>query len=429
MFEDSCLTCGKHIDDGDECQQLDASPCISSASSALSSPHLGFAVGGDVPALVPSAIGAAFANYRSRDRQSVSSSASSTVWSVVTDDDEDDAAYGMGSDSGYSVDSGLEHSAKSASGLHNLPPPPLSYARRPASTNNSSAIPHLHRRTSSGSFSGHVRGAPRSAPLHYNSTVEDDDDSDFGSSYCDPVSLPQTAPGDKSTITKSRRSRNRASLPAYFSLLQVGSSGPSIEAQRSSLSLSVTSAQTVSATRPSPPTPKLAMTNPALHHPMQATPRGRKRDLAILRSSCLPQQDSSSSRSRSRSRLSPEAPPDPRYRSRLESSGSKNSVEQVFDWATVTDFPRGRAAVRRNSSPPPKMVSSMRAMEEFTSASPSYRRADSTSRQPRTRGRARVDELDGLGNSTEHPGYGHGRSGLLDRERVFTQRTTGRAFR
>ncbi|KAK7467347.1 hypothetical protein VKT23_004404 [Stygiomarasmius scandens] len=425
MFEESCLTCGKHIDDGrafcsNECEQLDAaSPSISSASSALSSPSLGFALGnGDVPALVPSAIGAAFANYHSRDRQSLSSSsASSTAWSVVTDDDDEDAAYAIANDSCYSVDSGPEPKSS-------LYPPPLSYARRPASTNNSSAAPHLHRRTSSGSFPAHVGGAPRSAPLHYNSSTEDDDDSDLGSSSV----LAQTAPGDKSTITKSRRSRNRASLPAYFSLLQMNSSGPSIEAQRSSPSLSVTSAQTASAARPSPPTPKLAVSTAAFHYPMQATPRGRKRDLAIHRSSCLSRQDSSPSRSRSRSRSPPMARPDPGYRSRLGSSSSKNSVEQVFDW-TVTDMPRGRTAVRRNSSPPPKMVSSIRAMEEFTSASPSYRKADSGSRQPRTRGRARIDELDGIGTSQEHPGFGHGRSGLLDRERVLVQRAIGRPFR
>ncbi|KAF5373713.1 hypothetical protein D9758_000746 [Tetrapyrgos nigripes] len=433
MFEEACLTCGKHIDDGrafcsDECQQLDASsPCISSASSALSSPHLGFAAGGDVPALVPSALGAAFANYRSRDRHSLSSSsASSTAWSVVTDDDDDDAAYGLGSDSGYSVELGPETSAKSLNGQYTLYP--LSYARRPAPTNNSSAIPHLDRRTSSNSFSGHVRGAPRSAPLHYNSSTEDDD-SDFGSCSRDQTS-PQTAPSDKSTITKSRRSRNRASLPAYFSLLQMNSGSPSIEAQRSSPSLSLTSAETVSvahtsASRPSPPTPKLAVSSNAIHHhPMQATPRGRKRDLAILRSSCLSDQGSSPSRSRSRS--SPEAPPSPGYRSRLESTGSKNSVEQVFDWSAL--LPRGRTAVRRNSSPPPKMVSSMRAMEEFSSASPGHRKADSTNGRPQARGRARINELDGIGTSAEHPGYGYGRSGLLDRERMQVQRATGRVF-
>ena len=113
---DSCLVCGKllkvdgcarrlppfipptHTDSStaycsDECQSLDtASPCLSSESSALSSPHIGCeAAAGDVPPLVPSALGSALSTYRSRNRYSVSSSsASSTAWSAGEDDDEDD---------------------------------------------------------------------------------------------------------------------------------------------------------------------------------------------------------------------------------------------------------------------------------------------------------------------------------------------------
>jgi len=35
----------------------------------------------------------------------------------------------------------------------------------------------------------------------------------------------------------------------------------------------------------------------------------------------------------------------------------------------------------------------------------------------RARGRARVEDLGGIGLSTDAPGFGNGRSGLLDRER------------
>src|SRR4051794_29810014 len=68
----------------DECLNYDTtttSPSISSASSVYSSPHLGYALGGEVPPLLPSELGYALKGH-SRDRKSISSSsASSTAWS------------------------------------------------------------------------------------------------------------------------------------------------------------------------------------------------------------------------------------------------------------------------------------------------------------------------------------------------------------
>jgi hypothetical protein len=42
--------------------------------------------------------------------------------------------------------------------------------------------------------------------------------------------------------------------------------------------------------------------------------------------------------------------------------------------------------------------------------------------RPRTRGRMRVEDLDGIGSSIEAPGYGSGRSGLVNRERIHLSR-------
>ncbi|KAK0211002.1 hypothetical protein DFS33DRAFT_1378972 [Desarmillaria ectypa] len=432
MFEERCLTCGSHLqDDGraycsDECQTLDsASPSISSASSAYSSPSLGYAVGGDVPALIPSMLGTALRNFQ-QDRHSVSSSsASSTAWSVVTDDDDEDPILGTGSDPDSAGESIYEPTSKSSTS-HGLVPRPLSYARRPSGTNTRSTVPRLHSRTSSsGSFSSHVRGL-RSATSQPHTKHDEDTLTDSGFSsrededYIEQM-IPQSAPErqhnqfaheqDHSTITKTKRSRNRASLPAYFSLLQVsGTQNPFPICQaskRASPTISNSSGQTV--VRPSPPTPKVSLGLPTL-----VSPRGRRRDLGTSQSN--PRSDDSfscSSRSTSGSRHDPSLARSPsketRFlpRPRMDSCGNK---ESVFDCSSVPDPRRGRTAVRRNSSPPPKMTAPMFMFE----GRDHYR--DNTTR-PHPRGRARVEELDGVGRSEDAPGLGYGRSGLIDRER------------
>jgi hypothetical protein len=435
----------------DDCQNIDlTSPSISSASSTRSSPHLPYAVGGDVPALVPSALGSALRNCHGRDHYSISSSsASSTSWSVVTDDDDDDDDddVGVGSEHSFQdgADSIYDGSVKSASFLHSIRSSAMSYARRPSGTNNRSTVPLLHRRTSSGSSPGHVGGVPRSAPIQSHASAEEDeaDTSDFGFSSRDDLVHDQNdhqpendceTEKHKSTLTKAKRKRNRASLPSYFSLLQVG--GSSTDHRSSPKSSS--SIHTVS--RPSPPTPKLTLTAiagfsipnssiaPPLVASIQATPpRGRRREPGTSRGSRRSRNSKSRSRSwsRSRSRHVVARPPDVEFELDLEpvplvSMDRKNSVEHVVDWPPMT---RGRATLRRNSSPPPKMRLSIVALDDHNRANATLRKSVSGSATDtrKTRGRAQVQDLDGVGSPVEAPGFGVGRSGLLDRR----ERATG----
>ncbi|KIJ69068.1 hypothetical protein HYDPIDRAFT_105638 [Hydnomerulius pinastri MD-312] len=403
MFEEICLTCSKHLsDDGraycsDECESRDTynSPSISSASSPLSSPYLDYTMGGEVPALVPSALGTALCNFQKRDRQSTSSSSTSSVsWSVFTDAEEDDAAVGIDEDFGYegdSVDSnvaGIDASIRSMGSHHSSKSSSLMYTRRPSTTNHRSLIPLLHRRTSSsGSSFGQ---APSST----------DDDADFAyeappQSYHEEASSERERERHKLTVTsKTKKSRNRASLPAYFSLLHISSP------QRSP-PLSSSSGNTVNLnSQPSPPTPKLAslLAASGLRSTLEATPRGRRREPEALRRS------RSRSQSRSRTRHNTVVP-GPHGR-----QDSRSSVEQVFDWSCAP-VGRGRPAVRRNSSPLPKMMLSMQEFEDPALI------AGPASHANERRGRYRTQELDGRGSSRDAPGFGNGRSGLRERER------------
>lgn len=402
----------------DECSQLDAvSPSISSSSSVFSSPSINYAVGGEVPALVPSALGSALGNYRARDRYSLSSSSASSVsWSALTDE-EDDINVGVEDESsmfndayiyeGSSKSSSLVHVAKSAGSSG------LSYARRPSTTNHRSTIPSLHRRTSSSSSSGLAPGVPQSA-----NSAEDDSFSAASSEFPAEHDLDFLGEQESGTVSqKPKRTRNRASLPAYFSLLQVSSPH-----RQSPISTSVGS-------RASPPTPKLAFATGTMtcaskvksfisasgsSPAMQATPRGRPREAGTSRSR------SRQSRSRSRSRnLSRPAhlQSESHLRDRMD---SRSSVEKVFDWSCAPAV-RGRTAVRRNSSPLPKMLLSALDFDENTTV----RSGSANHTKTRTRGRIAVDELEGIGFSTEAPGFGVGRSGLLNREREVHRNSFG----
>jgi hypothetical protein len=377
-----------------------------------------YAVGGEVPALIPSALGSALGNYQARDRYSISSSSTSSVsWSALTDDEED-ISVGVEDENnmfhgntdaqssiyeGSSKSSSFLHVAKSVGSSH------LSYARRPSTTNHHSTIPSLHRRTSSGSSSGFIPGMPRSPP-----STEDDNHSAVSSEFLGDHDLDlsdKDREQEASTVSqKSKRSRNRASLPAHFSLLQMSSPHRS-----SPISVSAGS-------RASPPTPKLAFATGTMTRAskvkifksasgapaaLDATPRGRQREAGTSRSR------SKQSRSRSRSRnvprpavsnlLQPESP----LRSRMD---SRSSVEKVFDWS-MAHVPRGRTATRRNSSPLPKMMLSKLDFDEHTCV----RSGSESHTRTRTRGRMAVDELEGGGFSAEAPGFGIGRSGLLKR--------------
>ncbi|KAF9447665.1 hypothetical protein P691DRAFT_793318 [Macrolepiota fuliginosa MF-IS2] len=440
MFEEICLACGKHLFDygsaycSDDCQGRDAtSPSISSSSSALSSPHLGYANGSEVPPLMPSALGSALKNIRNRDPYSVPSSASSVAWSGIGTDDEDDnvsiAVRAECSDGSELAQDGI---SKQLGFAYLLKPSALQYTRRPSGTNNHSTVPHVHRRMSSStsSSSGHVRGIPRSAPHPSHSSTEDDEAfSDLGLSSRENLDTEESdVPSEKGSdrskpnldAGKTKRARNRASLPACFSLLQFNSPGK--KDPRSS-PVSSSSGHTV-AQRPSPPTPKMGLASrpsqvsgnnpPASVH---TTPRGRRR--APDESSSSHRSDSSISRSRSRGRQPPtellprivERDSRPRYDGR-----------EGADWSSVPGQPiRGRTTVRRNSSPPPKVLIGMEDRGRTLAAvrqAEIFDRSQSGSRNSeKPRGRARVQELDGIGFSTQAPGYGGGRSGLIGRER------------
>lgn len=393
----------------DDCQGRDiTSPSISSSSSALSSPHLGGANGADVPPLMPSALGSALNNIRGRGPASLPLSAASAVWSAMGAQDDDD-------DEGASLvirAEATDGSELAQDGISKLMyPSALQYARRPSGTNNHSTVPHVHKRmsssTSSSSGGGHVRGIPRSAPPPSHSSTEDDDVfSDFDIEESDGPSERGSDGGKVKPIEKTKRPRNRTSLPAYFSLLQINSPSKS-GVQLSPISSS--SGRTVA--RPSPPTPKTTLTSRQVidGYMPHTTPRGPRRVPAGSRNHV--RSDSSESFSRSR------APPEPEIVTRPAGRDLRPRLDEV-DWSSVPGQPsRGRATVRRNSSPPPKVLLGIENRGRTLAAA---RQAETFNRSrsgEKPRGRARTEELDGIGCLTEAPGFGHGRSGLLGRER------------
>lgn len=416
IFTDNYFISYRQTYCSDECSQLDAaSPSISSSSSAFSSPLINYAVGGEVPAL---ALGSALGSYKARDRYSVSSSSASSVsWSALTDEEDD---FGIGVEDENNMFLGnpdpqssiYECSSKSSSLLHvakSAGSSGLSYARRPSTTNNRSTIPLLHRRTSSSSSSGLAPGLPRSPP-----STEDDSYSAVSSDFPGEHDHDLSDRERESTVSqKSKRSRNRVSLPAYFSLLQAGSPHRS-----SPISVSAGS-------RASPPTPKLAfatgtmtrapkakmfMSTSGALSALEATPRGRLREPGASRSR------SQQSRSRSRSRnLSPPPPSNLQLEGQLRDRiDSRSSVEKVFDWSSDLVL-RGRTATRRNSSPLPKMILS----KDF-SQNTFVRSGSESHTRTRTRGRLAVGELEGMPQAADAPGFGIGRSGLLARGEANT---------
>ncbi|KAH7889567.1 hypothetical protein F5I97DRAFT_549918 [Phlebopus sp. FC_14] len=407
MFEEICLTCSKHLPDdrraycSDDCELLDTynSPSISSASSALSSPYLDYTAGGEVPALVSSALGTALTNFQKRDRYSASSSSTSSMsWSIFTDAEDDDAAIGIDEDCKYEGDNidvnmtsidgyaralGLHHSSKSSS---------LMYARRPSTTNHRSLIPLLHHRTSSASSTSCLGQTPST-----ESGEPDLSHITSFQSYREEASSQRERERDKSTVTsKMKKNRNRASLPAYFSLLQISSP------QRSPSPFSPDNTDDNNP-QPSPPTPKLAslLTASGWRSSLEVTPRGRRREPETSQ-----KHRRSQSRSHSRSRTRQNA----LLAGARGRQDSRSSVEQVFDWSCVP-MSRGRPAARRNSSPLPKMMLSMQEFEDPALI------AGTAIRGGERRGRYQTHELDGPGSSRDGPGYGNGRSGLKERVR------------
>lgn len=378
----------------DECQSLDAtSPSISSASSPFSSPNLkGYPTPGtaDVPPLFPNALGSALTAHKSRpNRYSLSSSKSSLMW--YEDDDSDSPAIAVDDEPAQEYNIPTRHQG-------------LSYARRPSTTNNHSTIPLLHRHHSSSASGGQ---SPTSAfASSFTSSAADDS----ANPYLRPPS-PTIHPSSPSksrhhqhqrhgshgskieatqeTVT-AKRKRNRASLPAYFSLLSMGS--PPV---RPSTSITTSSYSTM---RPSPTTPRISNPTVDSTHAIALSSPGY--------TSTPHAPGSVSAGARPSSLLAS-----------IHTSREGHRHGEVVD----VDPPRGRGRRRelgssrhrtssRSDSPSP---SRDRGHWARKTASPPARKLDV---DVDTRGRRRATELDGWDGDREY-GFGSGRSGLRDRQR------------
>ncbi|KAH8826928.1 hypothetical protein DL96DRAFT_1222210 [Flagelloscypha sp. PMI_526] len=412
MFEQVCLSCGKHLayDDrpycSDKCETGDlTSPPLSSAtSSTFSSPYLPHQDGSlDVP---PLALNAALLST-----DLYSSSASSTCWSA-TDDEDGEGSAGYTSDYRYPDETVIEPHSKP---INFMPLPRrsshMSFARRPSGLNNPGKTRNTAERSlsSSSSIIGTIHGEPRSAPIqsHFHPPSSEDE---LFSDVSAAEEEQHSSYRDKKPIQKSRRTKNRASLPAYFSLLAFKAA---VSPPLSNNSNSNSSSNTLS--RGSPPTPRVdlsvahAITTSAA--PLGAAPRGRRK--VIDRSERA--DSASSSRDHSMTyghdSLHVSAPC-----SGARQLATHSSVEQIFDWSTTVAQHAPPTNIRRNSSPPPNKMEFSRA---FTNdAVHSARKADDPARnfarERERRGRYRVEELHGL-VSNDAPGLGIGRSGLVGR--------------
>ena len=436
----------------DECENLDVtSPSISTTSSAHPSPFLRSSANvppnlSEVPALLPSALGRSLDVCHPRVRASESSSsASSASWSVVDDEYDEQGVspglYGPSTDDEYYYAvhpdyNAVEGKPASAPGLRSASS--LTYARRPSTTNHRSTIPALHRRTSSVS-------TPNTglSPGISQECFTEDDMSDVPSTTDASSSVPSSrrqsrhlgdlnsvAPEEEDrekedTMTGKKR-RNRASLPAYFSLLVSTTTSPRSQKTPSALSMLSRSLHSSG----SPPTPRIA--NPVVDtttafavaqpariskaHNSESAPRGRSRRRD-------PDARSSSSR-RSPSRS-------PRLRAHVHQSAHArarlDSMEKVADWVAhspvVAAGVRAALAQRRNSSPPPLPKFEKLDLHDSSAKFDSGYAIDDFDQEPEPtegrRGRRRMNELDTIpyGADPKAPGYGNGRSGLVSRER------------
>ncbi|KAI0685672.1 hypothetical protein BC835DRAFT_1523332 [Cytidiella melzeri] len=260
MFDEAqvCMVCGRPVDAVDqvycsvECSTLDAtsspipssltSPSLSATSSACPSPYIRSTTDClDVPALVPSTLG-----HGHSHKYSISSSSNSSV-GCSTSDDLTDASIAI-------QDPSLDPPCENAKSPHLLLHPAhagmMQYARRPSATNHRSTVPLLLRNpsgmTMSSPSSASSFGVGKSMPSPLYPT---DGDDDGASSVCLSEEGDHHSRVSSSTTAdraQARRKRNRASLPAYFSLLHGHPRSPSTTttAQLSSSALSSTSTKT-----------------------------------------------------------------------------------------------------------------------------------------------------------------------------------------
>lgn len=472
MYEDVCLQCGKPLTDGYislvsfppcpslplppsdrraycsyDCESLDAtSPSISTASSNFPSPHLGFTMSGtpdrDIPALLPTALGGSggplqnYSRYRNVNnhpaaihRYSALSPWSSGQYTEDENDHPDHAAF---------CDPSEKH----------LPSSGLNYARKPSSTNWHSTIPHPRLvRTSDSGASSPVRssvGVPQSAPSLPLSPTPPSSGADDELSDCinNKESTLRANPSVKtpSSVTKTSASkkRNRASLPAYFSLLALTSSSPGRQSSRRVPS--TTGANTSRNIPKSPPhmktAPSTSAITPTTVHANQSDSSSSAFEEASLRGRA--------ERGRSRHRgpdssTSPGARNDSRNKSprlctvvspprssvtaavsvspcqptsRRPHRGRRiESHEKVSDWVSISIDPeaRLRSRSRRYSN------------ESDEGEDRDWRLRDAVTynhgADGERRGRLRAHELDTSPAYVNGPGFGKGRSGLRDRER------------
>ena len=312
----------------DACQALDdSSPSLSTASSAWPSPSLPPMTAGPTQEPTSLSLGMSL---------STAKSAYPPAYPIWYEDEDDNELLSVHATEDPRLRS---HDA-------------LSYARRPSSTNTHSTIPLLHRHSSS--------STTHSSTGHSTNSAEDDSDISgptYSShhqvhhrrrSYGTPLAPPAPLMNlDAPEATVTSRKRNRASLPAYFSLLTLGAPHA-----KSSLAMSPPRSSVDTARgRPSPTNPRLA--RPALdstHAVAGASPcsfpltspntegyRGRRREPASPsrarpRSPCR-------SRSRSRSR---------EWTSGKEEVRGRRRLDELDGWAADREYGygRGRSGLR-----------------------------------------------------------------------------------
>ena len=447
----------------DECESLDAtSPSASASSSAYPSPYLHSSMNApgnlaDIPPLVPSILGGSKTYKSHRAHHSVSSSSnSSTGWSALSDEEEEEAAsyphVAIEGENAY-PDTYGDGSMKSL--LH--PNSALLYARRPSSTNHRSTIPLLHRRASSTSspMAAPVR-SPLSLPVSTEDELSDVPSISLSSSVSstrsrkdtvrpiriDPVTPQETA--EDSTVTNKRRSRNRTSLPAYFSLLQLSPSSPPPTSHSSSSPNSRQALANLSQSlRTSPTTPRTAHPLLNLTHAhaetqsrpasgVDSTPRGRLERRDPEARSASGRRSLGRSPPRQPSRVQASSPSPCRHHHTALGSQARarlDSVEKVFEWVSnspvASGVARGRTVTRRNSSPPAKPLKHEMGRDNTRDLYARCKQqavvddedAEGMRKREEVRGRRRADELEDLELNPNAPGYGNGRSGLRARER------------
>ncbi|KAI0071762.1 hypothetical protein K474DRAFT_1679186 [Panus rudis PR-1116 ss-1] len=463
MFEEAsvCMTCGRPVDGliycSDECESQDStsSSSLSAASSAAPSPYLPPSMNApgnlaDIPALVPSTLGYTQKGHRARHSIS-SSSNSSASWSLSEDEDEFPTSHiGIAGEAPEFLAGG--NSVRSSSSLLK-PHSALSYARRPSATNHSSTIPLLSKRSSS-STTNLLGTSVNSARSPLGDYSAEDDSSDVVSSASSirsrkntmrPTSFIENRQDQNTVLIK--RKRDRTSLPAYFSLLQVSpASPPSTHSSRSPRSLA--SLQTLSniskSLQSSPTTPRIAqpvinLTNATAHSSVshattvESTTRGRvrRRDPDGRSASNRRSTERSPPRHLANAHRHREPSPRPHVSLNAEVRARLSSVGKVADWVASSPVV-SRPSTRRNSSPPPKpkyeqMVRDSGVefgpVDELYASSLQHAFVDDDDEEDvsretiaERRGRRRAHELDSAPIGVRGPGYGNGRSGLRARE-------------